>query len=117
MDAATAATMTATAVRVPQITREKTSNPETVVPQIVVEEGGCWVLKDPGSAEVCAHEYGALIGANSAVSKYPMVINNQAINIARWSPADRMTSLIIGKRLHIAVVEECCVVAMVLEPH
>ena len=117
MDAATAATMTATAVRVPQITREKTSNPETVVPQILVEEGGCWVPKDPNSAEVCAHEYGAISGANSAVSKNPMVIINPAINIARCSPADRMTSLIMGKRFHRAVVEECCVVAMVLEPH
>src|SRR5699024_11642479 len=82
--------MTATAVRVPQITREKTSNPDTVVPQILVEDGGCWVPKEPNSAEVCAHVYGAINGAKSAVIKTPMVMIKPAISIARCRPAERI---------------------------
>src|SRR5699024_991308 len=97
--------MTATAVRVPQITREKTSNPETVVPQILVEDGGCWVPKDPNSAEGCAKVYGASNGAKSAVIKNPMVMIKPAISIARCGPAARMTSLIIGKRFQGACEE------------
>src|SRR5699024_11127214 len=90
--------MTAMAVRGPQITREKSSNPKTMVPQILVADGGCWVPKEPNSAEVCAHVYGAINGAKSAVIKNPMVMTKPAISIARCRPAERMTSLIIGKR-------------------
>src|SRR5699024_4509543 len=115
MDAATAAIITATAVRVPQITREKTSNPETVVPQILVSDGGCWVPKEPNSAEVCAQEYGAINGAKMAVMINPMVKIRPAISIARCSPAERMTSLIMGRRFQRGCSEEICVVAMIFK--
>lgn len=40
-DATTARQITATAVRVPQMTRLRTSNPETVVPSRCAADGGC----------------------------------------------------------------------------
>ena len=46
--------MTATAVRVPQITRESTSKPVTVVPSGWAADGGCWVPKGVPSAAVWA---------------------------------------------------------------
>ncbi len=53
-EAATAQTITATAVRVPQITRESTSKPVTVVPSGWAADGGRWVPKASPSAAVSA---------------------------------------------------------------
>ena len=106
MDAMTAAIITATAVRVPHTTRLKTSKPETVVPQICSADGGCWVPKLPDSSPVCSHVYGAMSGAKIAVSSSAAVRIRPVMSIARCSPAERMTSLIIGRRFHRAVPEE-----------
>ena len=55
MDARTAATITSTAVRVPQMTRLITSKPLTVVPHGWADDGACWVPKFTPASAVCAH--------------------------------------------------------------
>jgi len=54
MESSTATTMTISAVRVPQMTRESTSYPPTVVPSRWSPPGGTWAPNRPSASRSCA---------------------------------------------------------------
>src|SRR5690606_3100228 len=84
---AIAAMITSSAVCAPQITRESTSKPDTVVPSRLMSFGACLVPNEmPSAVCCCAHEYGASRGAATATTTKRTVITRPVISIPRCRP-------------------------------
>src|SRR5699024_5114127 len=97
-EAATAQAITATEVRVPQITRESTSKPVTVVPRGWAADGGCWVPKRTPSDPVSAKPWGASSGASRAVSSRRPSSTRPVTSMPRCRPTLLRRWLRIGRR-------------------
>src|SRR3954454_18293021 len=78
--------MTASAVRVPQMPRDSTSYPPTVVPSRWSDEGGAWAPNGPLASRSWLYLYGASSGAKIAVSTNRPVSTSPAISMPRCRP-------------------------------
>ena len=78
--------ITSSAVWAPQITRDSTSKPLTVVPRRFVAFGGCCVPKSWPFTDCCAQLYGARSGAKIAVRMNRLSSTRPAMSIPRWRP-------------------------------
>src|SRR5690606_20779336 len=91
--------ITSRAVCAPQMTRESTSKPDTVVPSGFRAFGACWVPKDtPSGVCCCAQVYGASTGASTATAMNTTVIARPVTSIPRCSPTLCRSCEITGTR-------------------